>query len=260
MAHRMSNMTWAEFAARKQYPVIVPIGSTEQHSQHLPLSTDAVIAEHIADDLACTINATVVPTITYGYKSKPLSGGGPLFPGTIDMNGTTVIAQMHDVLRELIDDGFLNIIVLNAHFENEAFIVEAIDLVTRETDGIATIIETNWWDPLPQAVIERIFDEHDLQFPGWALEHAAVTETALMLHYAPELVHMDRLVYREIVESKPYVRYPVRTGDVPSYGGLADPRGATAEAGALIANTAVEVIAAVCKQEFAVDQTVFYAC
>lgn len=28
-----------------------------------------------------------MPTLTYGYKSKPLSGGGPLFPGTIDLNG-----------------------------------------------------------------------------------------------------------------------------------------------------------------------------
>ena len=26
-------------------------------------------------------------TLSYGYKSKPLSGGGPLFPGTIDLNG-----------------------------------------------------------------------------------------------------------------------------------------------------------------------------
>ena len=38
----------------------------------------------------------------------------------------------------------------------------------------------------------QVFD--GLVFPGWALEHAAVTETSLMLHYAPELVHMDRMV------------------------------------------------------------------
>lgn len=44
-----------------------------------------------------------------------------------------------------------------------------------------------------------------------------------MLHYAPELVHMDRMTYRDVVEPKPYVRYPVRDGDVPAYGGLADP-------------------------------------
>ena len=71
------------------------------------------------------------------------------------MNGVTVITQMHDVLSELIADGFTKIVVMNAHFENEAFIVEAIDLVTRETGGVATIVETNWWDPVPQSVSTR---------------------------------------------------------------------------------------------------------
>lgn len=250
MTYRMDEMTWPEFAARKDRPVIVPIGSTEQHSQHLPMQTDATLAERIAEDLAMAVDGTVMPTINYGYKSKPLSGGGPLFPGTIDMNGTTVIAQMHDVLHELIDDGFMKIVVMNAHFENEAFIVEAIDLVTRETGGVATIVETNWWDPLTQDVIDAVF-VGDLEFPGWALEHAAITETALMLHYAPELVHMDRVVYEEPVTPKPYVRYPVREGDVPAYGGLADPRGATAEAGRLMAEACVSEVARICQQEFA---------
>lgn len=247
--HRMSAMTWPEFERSKSRPVIVPIGSTEQHSQHLPLSTDALIAEHVALDLAQRIDATVLPTIAYGYKSKPLSGGGPLFPGTIDMNGATVIAQMHDVLRELIDDGFTKIVVMNAHFENEAFIVEAIDLVTRETGGVATIVESNWWDPLPQNVVDQVFD--GLEFPGWALEHAAVTETSLMLHYEPCLVHMDRVVDEGSVEAKPYVRYPVRHGDVPSYGGLSSPAGSSAERGELIATACVEQLAAICACEFA---------
>lgn len=96
------------------------------------------------------------------------------------------------MLGELIADGFTKIVVMNAHFENEAFIIEAIDLITRETRGVATIVETNWWDPLPENVVEQVFD--GLVFPGWALEHAAVTETSLMMHYEPELVHMDRVI------------------------------------------------------------------
>lgn len=103
---RMDHMTWPEFKEAKTRPVIVPIGSTEQHGQHLPIGTDAVLATRVAEDLAERIDGTVLPTLSYGYKSKPLSGGGPLFPGTIDMNGVTVINQMHDVLSELIADGF----------------------------------------------------------------------------------------------------------------------------------------------------------
>ena len=46
-------------------------------------------------------------------------------------------------------------------------------------------------------------------------QHAAVTETSLMLHYAPELVHMDRMVEEAGATAKSHVRYPVRQGDVP---------------------------------------------
>lgn len=165
------------------------------------------------------------------------------------MNGVTVINQMHDVLSELIADGFTKIVVMNAHFENEAFIVEAIDLVTRETGGVATIVETNWWDPVPQSVIDKVFD--GLVFPGWALEHAAVTETSLMLHYAPELVHMDRMVEEAGATAKSYVRYPVRQGDVPAHGGLANPAGSSAERGRLIAEACVDAVAEICVEEFA---------
>lgn len=41
---RMDHMTWPEFKEAKTRPVIVPIGSTEQHGQHLPIGTDAVLA------------------------------------------------------------------------------------------------------------------------------------------------------------------------------------------------------------------------
>lgn len=45
---RMDHMTWPEFKEAKTRPVIVPIGSTEQHGQHLPIGTDAVLATRVA--------------------------------------------------------------------------------------------------------------------------------------------------------------------------------------------------------------------
>ena len=96
------------------------------------------------------------------------SGGDPLFPGTIDLNGKNVIDLVYDILMELIKDGFTKIFIMNAHFENEAFVVEAMDLVNRDTHGVATIIESNWWDPMPEDVIDKVFDE--VPFSGWAFE------------------------------------------------------------------------------------------
>ena len=74
---RMDHMTWPEFKEAKTRPVIVPIGSTEQHGQHLPIGTDAVLATRVAEDLAERIDGTVLPTLSYGYKSKPLGEAPP---------------------------------------------------------------------------------------------------------------------------------------------------------------------------------------
>lgn len=78
---RMDHMTWPEFKEAKTRPVIVPIGSTEQHGQHLPIGTDAVLATRVAEDLAERIDGTVLPTLSYGYKSKPLLRWRAAVPG-----------------------------------------------------------------------------------------------------------------------------------------------------------------------------------
>ena len=47
---RLDHLTWPEIkaAAERDAVVIVPVGSTEQHGYHLPLSTDVVLPESLA--------------------------------------------------------------------------------------------------------------------------------------------------------------------------------------------------------------------
>ena len=248
MSYYMHDITWPEFQSKKDSVVILPIGATEQHAQHLPLCTDAKIAEKFSYYLAEELDGIIMPTLTYGYKSKPLSGGGPLFPGTIDLNGKTVIDLVYDILMELIKDGFTKIFIMNAHFENEAFVVEAMDLVNRDTHGVATIIESNWWDPMPEDVIDKVFDE--VPFPGWAFEHAAVTETSLMMYFAPELVHFERAVEAPPTEALPYFRYPLKKGDVPESGALASSLSSSAERGKIIVDSVIPELVKICTKEF----------
>lgn len=251
MSYFMHDMTWPEFQSKKDSVVILPIGATEQHAQHLPLCTDAKIAQSFARHLAEKLNGVIMPTLSYGYKSKPLSGGGPLFPGTIDLNGRTVIDLVYDVLTELVRDGFTKIFIMNAHFENEAFIVEAMDLVNRDTKGAAVIVESNWWDPMPEDVIDKVFDE--VPFPGWAFEHAAVTETSLMMYFAPELVHFDRAVEAPPTVALPYFRYPLYKGDVPESGALASSISSSSERGKLIVDSVLPELVKICEKEFHLD-------
>ncbi|MEG2789439.1 MAG: creatininase [Romboutsia sp.] len=244
----MAEMTWYEFNERKDKDVVIlPVGSVEQHGPHLPLFTDTIISEGFSNLLGDNIGGIVMPSINYGYKSQPASGGGPLFPGTIDLNGSTLVSLIMDILEELIRDGVKKIAIVNSHFENQAFLLEAIDLVSRTMPKGTKIIMMSWWDLITQETIHKVFDE--IEFPGWALEHAAITETSLILKFAPNLVHMDRLIDEKIEKVPTYHVYPIPKDLVPESGLLAIGRTSSKEKGELIIDEALEKMIEIVKQE-----------
>lgn len=245
---KMTNMIWQEFAKKKDDVIILPIGATEQHGPHLPLCVDTVIAEQFAYRIADKINGVVAPTLSYGYKSKPLSGGGPLFPGTIDLNGATLQNLVMDLIDEFVKDGFKKIYIFSAHFENEAFIVEAMDLVSAKHGEDIQILLTNWWDPMSPDTIDKIFDE--VPFPGWALEHAAVTETSLMMYFKPELVREEAILEMTNAEPGTYFRYPIEKGIVPDTGVLASAKSSSPEKGKIIVDDAINNILKIIDKAF----------
>lgn len=247
----MKNMTWYEFNERKDKDVVIlPIGSVEQHGPHLPLYTDTIISEGFSNLLSDRVNGIVMPSINYGYKSQPASGGGPLFPGTIDLNGEKLIALVKDIIEELIRDGVKKIVLVNSHFENQAFLLEAIDLVSRSMPEGTKIVMMSWWDLITQETIDKVFDE--VEFPGWALEHAAITETSLILKFDPETVHMDRLIDEKIEEVPTYQVYPIPTDLVPKSGLLSIGRTSSKEKGDLIVEEALEGMVKIINKEFGI--------
>ncbi|AIK84066.1 amidase [Corynebacterium glutamicum] len=245
-----ANMSWEQYAAKTDGVAIIPAGSCEQHGSHLPLSTDSIIATEISRMVAEQIDGIVLPTLNYGYRSSPYSGGGPLFPGTVDLSLNTMVELASNLLDELLADGFRKILFLSAHFENQAPILEAMHLAQRQHGTDNQIVLANWWDPLKDSVMDEVFS--DITFPGWDLEHAAVTETSLLMHLAPELVHSDKLPAKEAFTVPPYLRVPLQTSDIPSHGALADAVGATAGKGKIIADAAATAIAGICAYEFGV--------
>ena len=245
---KMTNMTWQEFAKKKDDVIILPIGATEQHGPHLPTCVDAVLAEEFSYRIAEKVNGVVAPTLSYGYKSKPLSGGGPLFPGTIDLNGATLQALVMDIIDEFVRDGFTKIFIMSAHFENEPFVVEAMDLCSAKYGDKVKIVLTNWWDPMSPDMIDKVFDE--VPFPGWALEHAAVTETSLMMYFAPELVREDQILDTENATPGTYFKYPIDKDLVPETGVLASAKSSSAERGKLMVDDIIPNIVKIIEEAF----------
>lgn len=230
----MQEMTWQDFDKKKKDALmILPVGSTEQHGPMLPLSVDTIISTGLAEMIAKEVNGIVAPCVCYGYKSAPLSGGGPAFPGTIDMNGVTLMNIIEDILEEFIRDGINKIFIMNGHYENEAFILEAMDLVSRKNENV-TMIESSWWDVMSQELIDKIFDE--VPYPGIELEHAGILETSLTLYFRPELCHMDRFVEDGVDGTLGYNIYPASKCEVTKTGLLTTARTSSEEKGKILAN------------------------
>ncbi|MDA8068379.1 MAG: creatininase [Actinomycetota bacterium] len=248
---RLDELTWPEIreAAGRDVPVIVPVGSTEQHGYHLPLCTDVVLPESLGREAARMLGLLVAPPIAYGYRSRPLSGGGEGFPGTISLSGRTLIALVEDVLAALAQSGFRRLVVLNWHFENSNFVYEAAWCANERlaAQGLRIMVVEAAFSELSEPVMQTLFGD---EFPGWDVEHAAVLETSLMQHLRPDLVLIDRAVDDEARRHPPYDVVPPPAEFIPESGTLWKATRASAEKGAIAWEEIVSRVAAAISAEF----------
>jgi len=244
-------LSWVDYRKRVQDDravVLLPVGATEQHGPHLPLGTDHLLATAVSRDVAAQVSGLVAPALAYGFKSQPKCGGGQEFCGTTSLDAATLIGSVRDTVREFYRHGARQLVVVNGHYENQWFLIEGIDLAMRELGPGAgmTIMRMEYWDFLTPQTLARVFPEG---FPGFALEHAAVLETSMMLHHHPELVWMDLIPNDGPADFPPYDIYPTRTKWVPPSGVLSSARAATRDKGQAMCAEVTERIAAAIRHE-----------
>ena len=247
----VGQLTWPEYEERIAKSVIfLPVGSTEQHGPHLPLCVDQICPTEIARIVAGEIDGLVLPVIPYGYKSQPESGGGQHFPGTTSLRGNTLINVVLDVLNETYRHGGRKFVLFNGHFENTFFLKEAADLFVKEAKD-ARVMYLTWGDTLTDDEINILFA--DCGFPGWDLEHAAVTETSLMLYLAPDLVRVDRIVDDQFDVKPTYAMFPADIKKIPKTGVLYKASFASREKGEILIKNIVPGLTRVIRQEFGLN-------
>jgi creatinine amidohydrolase len=247
----MNRMSWQQYQQRvstSRSPVFLPVGALEQHGPHLPLGTDALLATAIATGAAAAVKGIVAPALAYGYKSQPKCGGGQHFCGTTSLDAATLIGQVRDTVREFVRHGVERLVLVNGHYENQWFMIEGVDLALREcASPRLAVMRLEYWDFCTPETLAAIFPNG---FPGFALEHAAVIETSMMLHLHPELVRIDLIPDEPAADFPPYDMYPTRTQWVPASGVLSSARGATAEKGARICSEVIARVASAVQVEF----------
>src|SRR5260370_32687766 len=145
-------------AEAKDAILVLPVGAVEQHGPHLPLTVDTEIPVRIASMLVVRLKVIVAPAISYGARSLPHSGGGPGFPGTINIRGSVLTDYLKDVIAGYIATGFRSIVILNGHYENEGFILDALELCRQRSQlGCTTLIPVGSWSPVSQATVIELF-------------------------------------------------------------------------------------------------------
>jgi creatinine amidohydrolase len=247
----MSSLSWVEYQSKiqnSQTIIFIPCGALEQHGPHLPLGTDAILSAAIAQSVAEKVNGIVAPPFSYGYKSQPKSGGGQHIPGTTSLDGNTLSQLLRDVIREFARQGACKLVVVDGHYENQWFLTEGIELALRDVGSAPLqVMRLEYWDFFTETTLGKVFPDG---FPGYALEHAAVIETSLMLHYYPDLVRLDLIPDDKPAEFPPYDMFPHHPEWVPLSGALSSAKAATAEKGLLMAEQVTTSIAEAVKFEF----------
>jgi creatinine amidohydrolase len=103
----------AEEAAKSGTVIILPIGSVEEHGEHLPLCTDSIQPEYVALEVAKKTGCFVAPPLKYGVCNSTRN-----FPGTLTIDFDTFYRFVHAILSELIRNNFNRIIILSGHAGN----------------------------------------------------------------------------------------------------------------------------------------------
>lgn len=183
--------------------LLLPVGSTEQHGPHLPLNTDTLIAEEVAErSLHLTDGLIVGPTI--GVTSSGEHAG---FAGTLSIGASVMTQVVIELGRSA--TWAAGVVFVNGHGGNHASVTGAVERLTSEGRNAMA-----WWPKLPQRADG-----------GPADLHAGRIETSLMLAIDPGLVRLELAAPGPSTDIAELRREGVRA--VSSSGVLGDPAGAS---------------------------------
>jgi len=178
----LQNLTWEDIKEQIKVAkgtVILPVGSTEQHGPHLPVGTDTMVANTLADAAARRTNVMVAPPLWFGWSPHHM-----VLPGTITIRPEILIEITSDIIGSLHQHGFDKFIFVNGHrIVNVTWMQIAGERAKREL-GVKVVI----FDPafMSKSIVKEM---------GWgAVGHAEEIEGSHMWYRYPELVKMDRAV------------------------------------------------------------------
>ena len=238
---RLVEMTRSEAnEAAPESLLVVPLGATEQHGPHLPVGTDSVLVEAVAERAALVLRdsfpVVLAPTLPVGSSAHHIP-----FGGTLSMTSLSFYGVLMDIGRSAALGGFRRMFYLNGHGGNH----ELAQVVARDL-GLELPVAVgagSWWAMAYDALVEA-GSPTILTIPG----HAGGFETAAMMAMAGHLVREQRPSRPDMAPVNPPFRSDYRAeihGSWKAIDGFTDnPAGASAELGARFLTVAAAKVAA----------------
>lgn len=187
--HLLTTATSTDEDARKAEIAVLPVGSFEQHGDHLPLITDTVVACLIAQGIAETYNLRLLPPITISCSHEHEG-----FAGTVSISASTVMTMIADIRTSLARSGVERLVLVNGHGGNHV-----LANVTQEANvsGPRVVLYPqahDWIAARTSAGLEST----------WGGDmHGGEIETSIMLHAYPDLVRDSYLTADHEARDRP---------------------------------------------------------
>jgi creatinine amidohydrolase len=170
----LEELTWPEAKQRFEADavVIIPIGAASKaHGAHLPLKTDALTAQALAQRLVERLPIVAAPVVGFGYYPAFTS-----FAGSQHLTVETFKALLRELIASLTAHGVRRIALVNTGVSTE----KPIDEVAAETGAL--VLHMRLTGQAAESLIEH-------KEGG----HADERETSVMLAIDPRSVRMDKL-------------------------------------------------------------------
>ncbi len=178
---KLENLTWieAEEVLKEYEVVLIPLGArTKEHGPHMPLNTDWILAEYLAERVANEVPVVLMPTIQYGYYPSFLE-----YPGSVSLKLETFKEMLKDICISMSRYGVKMFYVLNTGVST----IKGLKLAAEELRELG--IEMRYTDIL--RACSSVEEEISEQEGG---THADEIETSMMLYIRPEVVDMSKAV------------------------------------------------------------------
>ncbi len=167
--------------------VVIPIGHTEQHGYHLPLSTDNLIIGAIGKGVETAVPdlAVSLPVFPYGVSTHRQA-----FAGTLNVGGRAFEDFWLGVLDVLVGRGFDRFYLISGHGGNCSFLVNVVKYAGERHRRI--FCATTWLHTSGHIAGPAVQETRRSARGG--MGHAGELETAMVLALRPDLVHLEKAV------------------------------------------------------------------